>query len=89
MDDLVPAQSLIQGGDEAVSESQRIAIQSDAIFAEVIVTQTRGATTAERVRVYRYDGVATDTPKLTYRGWGRAAFFPDAPKADDEEGNDR
>lgn len=65
--------------------SDRLDVISDAIFAEVTVTQTQGATTAERVRVFRYDRLDTDTPKLTYRGWGRAAFLPDVPDPDDAD----
>ena len=55
----------------------RFTTETQSLLAEVVVTQVRGATTAERVRVLRYDGVDTGALKLTYRGWGRAAFLPD------------
>jgi len=51
----------------------RVGIDVTAVFVEV-VTQVGPA---ERVRTYRYDGVDTDTPRLTYRGWGRATFRPE------------
>jgi len=51
----------------------RVGIDVTAVFVEV-VTQVGPA---ERVRTYRYDGVDTDTPRLTYRGWGRETFRPE------------
>ena len=51
----------------------RVGTNVTAVFVEV-VTQVGPA---ERVRSYRYDGVDTDTPRLTYRGWGRETFRPE------------
>lgn len=51
---------------------QRIGIDVTSIFVEVI-TQVGSA---ERVRTYRFDGV-DQTPRLTYRGWGRETFRPE------------
>ncbi len=51
----------------------RLGIDVQSVFVEV-VTQVGPA---ERVRTYRYDGVDTDSPTLTYRGWGRETFRPE------------
>ncbi|MEP3655605.1 MAG: type II secretion system minor pseudopilin GspK [Litorimonas sp.] len=48
----------------------RISIDVSSIFVEVVTE----VGPAERVRTYRFDGVDTDTPRLTYRGWGRETF---------------
>jgi len=44
-----------------------------SVFVEV----TTQVGPAERIRTYRYDGVDTTTPRLTYRGWGRETFRPE------------
>lgn len=59
----------------------RIGIDVQSVFVEV-VTQVGPA---ERVRTYRYDGVDTDTPRLTYRGWGRETFRPELKSAIETE----
>ena len=51
----------------------RVGIDVTAVFVEVVTE----VGPAERVRTYRYDGVDTDTPRLTYRGWGRETFRPE------------
>ncbi len=51
----------------------RVGFEVESVFVEV-VTQVGPA---ERVRTYRFDGVDTDTPRLTYRGWGRETFRPE------------
>lgn len=56
-----------------VQNPERLGIDVTAIFVEV-VTQVGPA---ERVRTYRYDGVDTGVPQLTYRGWGRETFRPE------------
>lgn len=52
---------------------ERIGFDVSAIFVEVVTE----VGPAERARTYRYDGVDTDTPRLTYRGWGRETFRPE------------
>jgi len=52
---------------------QRLGVDVTAVFVEV-VTQVGPA---ERVRTYRYDGLDTGAPRLTYRGWGRETFRPE------------
>ena len=54
-------------------KTERVDIGVESVFVEVI-TQVGPA---ERIRTYRYDGVDTDTPRLTYRGWGRETFRPE------------
>lgn len=54
-------------------KTDRVDIDVKSVFVEVI-TQVGPA---ERIRTYRYDGVDTDTPRLTYRGWGRETFRPE------------
>ena len=67
-------QALNAAGVEGLNIS-RAGIDVQSVFVEV-VTQVGPA---ERVRTYRYDGlgVDTDTPRLTYRGWGRETFRPE------------
>jgi len=65
-------QALSSAGVENVNMA-RAGISVQSVFVEV-VTQVGPA---ERVRTYRYDGVDTDTPRLTYRGWGRETFRPE------------
>jgi general secretion pathway protein K len=55
----------------------RVDVVVKSVFVEVI-TQVGPA---ERVRTYRFDGVDTDTPRLTYRGWGRETFRPELKTA--------
>lgn len=52
---------------------ERIGIDVKSVFVEVVTE----VGPAERVRSYRFDGVDTDTPTLTYRGWGRETFRPE------------
>jgi len=59
-------------------DAARIGVDVEAVFVEV----TTEVGPAERVRTYRFDGlggegVDTDTPRLTYRGWGRETFRPE------------
>jgi len=51
----------------------RVGLNVNSVFVEVVTE----VGPAERVRTYRYDGVDTDTPRLTYRGWGRETFRPE------------
>ena len=51
----------------------RIGLDVSSVFVEVVTE----VGPAERVRSYRFDGVDTDTPTLTYRGWGRETFRPE------------
>ena len=59
-------------GVEGVTSS-RVGLEVSAIFVEVVTE----VGPAERVRTYRYDGVDTEAPRLTYRGWGRETFRPE------------
>jgi len=54
-------------------KAEAIDIDVTSVFVEAI-TQVGPA---ERVRTYRYDGLDTGTPQLTYRGWGRETFRPE------------
>jgi len=51
----------------------RVSVDVTSVFVEA-VTQVGPA---ERVRTYRYDGLDTGVPRLTYRGWGRETFRPE------------
>ena len=57
----------------------RLGVDVSSVFVEV-VTQVGPA---ERVRTYRFDGLLgvdgapSDSPSLTYRGWGRETFRPE------------
>ena len=69
---------ILATADIGIETSPRLGVDVSAIFVEV-VTQVGPA---ERVRTYRYDlktaeGVDMDTPRLTYRGWGRETFRPE------------
>ena len=65
-------QALNSAGIDGLS-LQRAGISVESVFVEVITE----VGPAERVRTYRYDGVDTPTPRLTYRGWGRETFRPE------------
>lgn len=60
--------------------STRVGFDVESVFIEV-VTQVGPA---ERIRTYRYDGV-DDSPRLTYRGWGRETFRPEITTETDTE----
>lgn len=65
-------EALATSGVEGLSVD-RVGVEVEAVFVEVI-TQVGPA---ERIRTYRYDGVDTGAPRLTYRGWGRDTFRPE------------
>lgn len=67
------SQVIRTSGIETFNERRRVGIKVQAVFVEVISQ----AGPAERVRTYRYDGVDTASPYLTYRGWGRETFRPE------------
>jgi len=54
-------------------DASRFGIDVESVFVEMITE----VGPAERVRTYRYDGVNTDSLRLTYRGWGRETFRPE------------
>ena len=56
----------------------RISTQVSSVFVEVVTT----VGPAERVRVYRYDGLDNEAPTLTYRAWGRESFRPEIEDED-------
>lgn len=73
-------QMLTDSGIEGLN-TERVGVDVSAVFVEVISQ----AGPAERIRTYRYDGVDTDTPRLTYRGWGRDTFRPEIKTETEDE----
>jgi len=65
---VIEASSNVQG-----VNLDRLGVDVSSVFVEAI-TQVGPA---ERIRTYRYDGVDSDAPTLTYRGWGRETFRPE------------
>ena len=58
---------------DALPMLARVSTQVSSLFVEVV---TRVGP-AERIRIYRYDGVDSGALILTYRGWGRENFRPE------------
>ncbi len=56
----------------------RISTRVSSVFVEVVTT----VGPAERIRVYRYDGLDNEAPTLTYRAWGRESFRPEIKDED-------